>query len=1354
MPEINPQQMTFGGGVNAVVPPHVIGEDEVQTATNIDFSLERGAATVRRGSTNVATPDATNTGKVWLIYKHHNDPTGGLSTTPTYVQVGSNIYRGVSGTYTQIGASGVFNETTGIASFRQYTYIPSTNGTQGIKDDGTSALEWPGQAPGGALSVTASTLTGVSVATAFSVAEGTLVGTATDTITASQDSTTFRIQFSATPVSTNLNTNGTLTIGDYGIDSLKIKCNDPAKVVRISRDYSIGDTSFTNYWHTEMDVNLYEFIDMDVFGYTGDNAQPDPDVLIDSELNVGTSTDTSIDLLTRQEMLSDARIRTRSPKTRISAAANIFNVWAVPRTKFELININPTPAGWTNIGAVRVVIDLDGPAEVAICDWKIDGCQGYPISDAEVGVAYWETFATLESNTLVLAESAPSPSSTRLKCQNVRTVVVSTNTATGTSHGYTHRIFYRQGGYLADGYAVGTTSYATATFTDSVADMAALSSNIRLERNLLSRSTFSQNITAEAGPHYDRLFVGYENKIRWSLPGRPDCFPRTSWATVSHVGDNVKSIISWAPSLVVVNRDSVYEMHGDLFESRDANYVLQRTGSRRGTKAAKVAIKTPFGIPLIDYDGLSMYVPGQGVDVPLTWAMEKMADTFKGHGASDPATLKGSRIPALLGGAVLNSVAAWADDKLYLGLPCGGATVNPNTLFVLDFRTQQVWWYTYPFEFNSLYWDFVNNTLLCGTSDGKIMQLETGRVDYGSNGTATNITWSLRSRAWTTPNDAVLENVSVEHQNGIQTIVKSVYDNTATATLGTLTNTAKDWLAPPMLGTTVNNVVFDFSGTQTASKLQTLYNIQWDALLEPKRVEYWRTEHDINNHDGEKSWDVHFADMEIIGTGTVAGTVYVDNTAIMTVTLSGSSNGRQIHPNSFPAHTYGDVAYTVYRAQSGILFKHWQTTFDARNEPPRVSVWRTDVESLEENLCDAMDLDISPNGTVVSTVFVDNTAVGTYTSVGSDREQSFTHALPNASSTHTAPHGLYGRTLYAIHTGTNFKHYKTWFHLRPEPDRWTNFVSKRRSGNEMFFDTFECDVDPLGGTLYATAVIDNTAVATYTITGNGRKSYPFAIPEDKYGRTYYAAYTGSGTGRFKFYEDWFEGTPEPDRVNLVQAGPYMYPSNQNLRTWVVDMNPLGTTTGVLYIDHVAASTATFTGTNRTTFNIGLDVDTSIALRTAAYEVDVVYTAVGAGAVMKHYNTGFETTAKPFGKKTWSITYTKVGGATQLDLARFWSYDIEASTSGTATFTNIWDIDGVAFSTETFTLTGRHWQDRRAFPPGGRGYLFQQRLLSDTDIMVWKSNLDTLRVGIKGLTRVTTPGSPPSPTEPAVRHQGR
>lgn len=50
-------------------------------------------------------------------------------------------------------------------------------------------------------------------------------------------------------------------------------------------------------------------------------------------------------------------------------------------------------------------------------------------------------------------------------------------------------------------------------------------------------------------------------------------------------------------------------------------------------------------------------------------------------------------------------------------------------------------------------------------------------------------------------------------------------------------------------------------------------------------------------------------------------------------------------------------------------------------------------------------------------------------------------------------------------------------------------------------------------------------------------------------------------------------------------------------------------------------------------------------------------------------------------------------------------------------------------------------DQIPFPPGGRGYLFQQQVTGATPFKVWRANLDFDRIGIKGLTRITLNGAP-------------
>jgi hypothetical protein len=1337
MPLTEPTQLSFAGGLNASAPGALIADDEVATATNLDFSLERGGATVRQGAQVVSTIGTCTLQQMFTHWRGVGiwDDFIYFTLADEPLVAGSGyIYRGVredilQGTApTLISTNG--SERVGMGRYKDHVYIAAMDGAYSIKDDGTTTVEWVKQQPPAPLTTVVSTLSALTVTASFTCVEGTSTS-GTATFTADVDPTTLRLQLTSTlGTATNLNINGTSTIGDYGIDTVYLSFSNPSVVRKVSRDYSIGDTSFSSYWHTEMDVNI---------GWTTitddsivDGAVADSLTLANSQDFVGTSTDTNVDSALRQDLINTALRTVRVPRTIVSAAKDSPNAWSVPRTKFQLVNASSNPEGWENIGAVRIIVETDDACTVVVQDWTINGAVDFPITDADLGVSYWETFATLDTNGAKLDESAPSPSSARLRVQGARVVVTSTNTATGTSHGITHRVFYRQGGYLPDGYAVATLPLATATFTDSLSDLQALTNNFRLERNLVTAFPNLVQVVAEE-PYQDRIFFAELNHVRWSLPSRPGSIPRTSVVTVSYEGDKVNGLIVTPQGLIIINRDSVYELSGQTFEGNDSNYILRKTNCTKGSCAPKTIIKTPYGIPLLNATGLTMYNPGQGVDQPLAWARRAMLDVFRGGSPSDAAALKGNRIPAACLQTLNNSCAGWADEKLYLALPCGEVQYSPNYVFVLDFSSQQVQVYKYPFDVSCFVWEPLDGKMFVGTPNGRLVRIENSSYDTDESSTSIPITWSMTSKTWTTPADAVLENLFLEHKGGTCTVVAQ-YDGNI-STVGTLTATGKDWFEKPLLGTVANSIFFQLNGSQPFGDLETLYGLHFEALVEPKRVEFWKTEYDINNYDGEKIWDVHFADLEIIASGTVLGTVFVDGTAVSTNTYVGASNGRQLYPNSLPVDSFGDVAHVIYRSSAGALFKHWKTSFQARNEPPRTNSYKSDIESLEENICDAMDVDIDPNGTVLSTVYVDHVSVGTYTTTGTGR-QSYTFALPGGN---TIPHGLYGRTLYVIHNGTSFKHYKTWFHLRPEPDRWTNFMSERTSTDENFWQTFECDIDPLGGVVYNTVICEGTAVATYTMSGAGRQSFAWSIPEDIYGRTIYSTYTCSGAGKFKHYRTWFTGTPEPDRLSLVQHGPIMFPSNQNLRTWIVDLNPLGTCTGILYLDHVAVSTATFTGTNRTVFNVGLDVDTTIALRTVAYEMDVTYHAIGSGAKLKHYDTKFETVPKPFGKKTWSVTYRHFGGATQLDLARFWSYDIECV--GTATFTSIWDLDGEVFQTSTHTLTGREWADRIPFEPGARGYLFQQRLLSDVDIKVHKVNLDIMQVGIKGLSRRSYSGSP-------------
>ena len=1206
-----------------MAPPHLLNEDEVATATNIDFALERGAAHVRRGSAKEWTVSAG--APIRYIYRSLKNS---LASSPFYVYAGTAIYRGLSGTFTPI-ATGLTNDPevrAGFTSYRNYAFIAVSTATKCIKDDGTNATDWIKQAPatGPIFGYTAQSVK--NVVTTYTLTEGThttntTINTFTGTAVAAGE--IYRLAFEGTPVGTGLDDISGNKIGDLGFHSIRLAFSNPSSVKRIVQEYSVDDASFASEYRAELDL---------------ENKVGDFKESISNLIRTNATT---------WEMQRAAGLRAGSDPGRerrwagedIPEASNVYAPWIVPRTQFRYINIAAGPEGWKDVKRVRFVLEADSPVVVLMDDWDILGASNSPLTD-EIGYVWRETWACLDSSGYVIEESAPSPPTDRYPLFAAQAVIYSTNAPTG-NHGITHRLLYRQGTLLPRPYMVQTATIAlpgngTATWANQISDQDALLNNQSLQSfDAHSRATFPNNVIVASEPFYDRIVVAETNKIYWSFPGTPDIFLRASETDVSHTGDEVYGLIVWPPGMIVVNRDSVYEWHGNIFEGDDQDWVLTRSGSRHGSYASKTIVKTPYGIPLLNPEGIFLYLPGQGIDQPIDWAMEYLRDAFLGATTGDPVAIKGNRIPAINLGSLRGSVAAFRDDKLYLGIPTGANTL-PSTVFVLDFSAKKVQWYTYPWTFESLAWDPVDSAMRVGTPDGVIMRIDNGSSDQLTTGTDTGVVWSIRTRAWTAPTDTVLENISALHKGGTSTLL-AIYDSTSTATISTMysTYTASKWSTPTLGGTICNNVVFSFQGTQTAGEPTALYAIQWDALSEPKRVVFWRTEHEIPNEAGESLWDVHNVDIDIIDTGSVLGTAYVDNVATMTTTYIGPTNGRRQFPNAYPSETYGEVGYTVYNAGTGVVFKHWRTFSAARPEPPRVNFWKTDVVSLEENRAAAVDFDVNPNGTLTGVTFVDNTAVTTFTATGTSR-QSYTRAHPPET---------YGRTIYTTYTGTAFKHYNTWDHLEPEPDR----------------------------------------------------------------------------------------------LSTVQVGPIPYPSDQNLRTWVAVLNPLGTATGVLYANGTATHTATFIGTRRTTFSVGLDLNLSSISPQVAVDVKVVYGAVGASAVLKHYDTKFETETQPFGKKTWLIRYQKLGGASQLDIGRFFALDIEPE--GTATITSFWDVDGVAAATNTLTFTAREWRDRISFPPEARGYNFQQRLVGAQNFKVWKSSLDMVRVGIKGLARITVPGTP-------------
>lgn len=1329
-------QVTFTR-INPVGPAHALRDDELQTATNIDLSFGQGALIPRRGSTVFGTVTAGQS--LGQIFRNYNLPDN-IGGNSFYVTDGAgSVYRGSAGSWTKI-VNGGHADISGINSFGTYAIIAS--GAQYFKDDGTNCTEWIKQSPGTPTVVVQTLAPLVPTGTFSSQIHGTSI-TAGSTGTADTDAN-FNINFEINYGSAqDFNTNSGHTIGDFGVHFVDLAFSDPGAVVSITQLWSIGDLTYSNYFRAKAVPGQI----------VPDSAQADPNILIDSQLSIPGSSSIPLTQDDRERMIAAIRSNNRSAVSIPVKVTTGFNPWAVARPDFDFVGRSNDVAGtemWTNILGIYWAIECSGTCTATIRSCSIDGSQDYPLTDLDVGYAWWQTFATLDASGNKIGESAPSPSSTRIKMQNSQAKVTYAGGPSGGAHGITHLITYRQGGYTRDAYAVNTISIGVAnygTVTDSLNDIQALSINMPMLRNIYSPSDFPGNVVTIAEPWAERVFFGETNNLRWSLPGQVDAIPKTSRVRVSNIGDNLKAIIPWPPGLVLVNQYSVFEFTGSDLENGD--FLVQRSGSKHGSVAPRVPIRTPHGIPLLHYDGLTMYIPGQGIDSEIPWLINDYGDMFRGAGASDPAALKGSRIPAINRSHIDLSCAAYTDGKLYLACATGSDAV-PRTIYVIDFSTKQCWWYYYnniP-GIRSLFWDHQDSRLFAGTSDGRIMQLETGTLDANTVGGTTGIVpWNALSKAWSVVTENILENVFVEAKyfgTPGALLMNADMDGGGVA-IGTFTTLGRSWSNFPLNGTFNNFIDFSFFGFAGGTSTTEIYQLNFDLLPQPPRVQYYRANFETKGYEGDKLWDVGYYDLALRGTvlaNSVQAVTFIDGVAVMTTTCIATNTERHIFEQSFPPETYGRVAYTTYTILPGAIpFQIYATQYDARPEPPKVNYWRTDIQSLDENICDGYDVDINPNGTVTSTCFVDNVAVATDTIIGTKR-QSYSNGLGRE---------LYGRTIYAQYTGTGLKHYKTWWDLRHEPDRTDTFVcDKKSSGQEMEWKVFKPEINPLGATVLATVTADVEGVAlqlsTHTITGNERLQYTFSLPVRTFARTIWAGYQVQGGGVFKHYSTDFDGDPEPARVTSYRTGPTPFPSSNYLKTWLPHLDCLGNTIlGTLIVDDVALTTGTFTGTAQQWYTVGLDLSGANALQTGS-RWEAVYNSSGPGSRFKHYETKLESEAKPFGKPSWAYSYRKLGGTSQIDMVRYLSLELEGTPGSTCTY--FIDINGTQFTTSTVVLgTGPTWYDRLPVPPGARGYLFQVRLRCPSNFKPYKVNLDLAQEGIKHLVRRESHGTPQSPSEP-------
>lgn len=784
----------------------------------------------------------------------------------------------------------------------------------------------------------------------------------------------------------------TMSIGQYGTDYILLGLPSQQAVVTIQRDLSIGDATFTNYWHAETTpANITD-------------ATTDPLSLLLAAQGTAVFQNQTTALNVSRAIapnvgrnLLHATIPTQRRtigKTAIQGLTAI-SPWATARSDYQFIGTIPNPT-FTNIQAIRITIEFNQPnQQIALGGVVTYGAEGWCLNDQVTGIQYYQTFARVE-NGFIVAEGAPSVPSAPQKAQYAYgQLVCAANT--NTTAGITHRVFYRTGGLLQDAYRVGscTITSGTSTIYDYNLPDLLIVGNPSLKRNLwsiwpsTSAGTGLPGVNAVSEAWQERIWIGVQNQLYWSAPGQPAQIQDDVQTTVADNGDVIQAIIP-SNNLIIVNQNSVYEMSGSIFEGTNADWTLQRTGARRGCAAPRTAIKTPYGIVLFSFDGMSLYRPGYGLDQELDWAYLKMGDLWKGTGAADPAPVKG-RIPALNQTAIFNSCAAYRDEKIYLAVPTGVNTYA-DTVFVLDMEHQKVWMYQYPFKITSMFTDRVLNRIMVGTDHGTIQQLETGLTDALVTNSTQGVAWFCRTKDWSTPTDVIVENLQFE-QTGTTTAY-AIIDHTNTVTLTTAANTTQGWVPAAVGGTIGDSVSFSLRGTQSAISAQ-IDQMNWDFIPQAPKVTFFQT--DVITVPSENYVKTWLFEADTLGTATITATMLINGTPVTlanggtsTSIVYGTAGKRWFELSPANITTAKQVQVICNATQK---FKYYDNTWEFEPKPFEKTTWLVTYKKLggftqvDMARFYAMDIEGTLTATVTNTWIIDGVAFQTNT---------FTISSPNA----------------------------------------------------------------------------------------------------------------------------------------------------------------------------------------------------------------------------------------------------------------------------------------------------------------------------------------------------------------------
>jgi len=364
---------------------------------------------------------------------------------------------------------------------------------------------------------------------------------------------------------------------------------------------------------------------------------------------------------------------------------------------------------WSTARAVRITIE--GTAVIVIDVPFMQGGSSNPLNGKyKWRVAYVKDFGTYQ------AMSPISDLSTELECKNAAVNVFPNISGMDTQVGEIW--VYRMGGTLDRFYRVAKGLADGSAILDKMSDRDALILNIPAETD---NATPPDHIVDIEGPYYDRLFALTQTHLYPSKRRAPENFSVAQVIAISDVGEIAVWVKKAFGGLYIGTTKDIYRLDGTGAEFPDGTMDFVKTPLNIGNP--------PIASNAVSQEGnFIVYLASDG------WRVFTGADSIAIRGDTDLLYKGYSRMsvpPINIGSATARFRAAIGKGQLIAIMPEGSSTTSSNVIYRYEFSSHRWYRHIYPKSFRTIFRE-PDGTIILGTTDGFVWQLDSGSTDDGA----------------------------------------------------------------------------------------------------------------------------------------------------------------------------------------------------------------------------------------------------------------------------------------------------------------------------------------------------------------------------------------------------------------------------------------------------------------------------------------------------------------------------------------------------------------------------------------------------------------------------------------------